>query len=669
VNRPSLTRLGSRRVAFRRWRSAFPTSILAVALAGVALVGCSSTEPAPPTDVNPAPIDDGSFVRWMASTGAIADDLLAEARRLAELDDPAAALDRIDDALCAVLDPPDDIADDPAYLAFVADLLTEAEAIEQDLDLDDADLGEVVALPPIEIPDDEPDLAVTVDPSGLPRSEYPLVLNSTVEEFLAVLTREGEYRNRISTGLGRSGAYLPMIRAKLERAGLPEEIAYLPLIESAFSVTAYSRARAHGMWQFISSTGRHYGLEVGSLVDERRDPVLSTDAAIAYLTDLYGEFGDWHLALAAYNSGAGNVRRAIRRSGSHDFWVLKSHLPRETRNYVPAFIASVIVASDPDRWGFPVPDERPWVYDRVDVPDALDLQFLADRTGLGVDQLRELNPAIRRDLTPAGQTTTLWLPAGRGAAVASLLSETPSSEWAPRMVHTVRSGESLSTIAARYGSNVSAIKQANGLRGNLIHPGQNLIVPRLGIAEEVPERRAARDGVYVVQRNDTLWDIALTFNVPVDALCAANGLGRRDVIRPGQQLRLPSNASGGPAETASSPAESLAWSGAYTVRSGDTLSAIATRHGVTVKALQRENRLAGSRIYPGMTLIVPSADTGVAERPRDGATYRVRKGDTLYDIARQFGVSVSDLRRVNGLTSSRIHPGDTLRIPKAQVTG
>ncbi|MCU0304935.1 MAG: LysM peptidoglycan-binding domain-containing protein [Thermoanaerobaculales bacterium] len=642
---------------------------MAMTLAGLTLVGCTSTEQPPaPVAPAPAPAVDESFERWRESTGATADDLLAEARELAELGDPAAALDRIDDALCAVLDPPDGVADDPAYLSFVAGLISDAEAIEQDLTLDAGDLGEVVALPPIEIPEDEPELTVPVDPDGLPRSEYPLVLNTTVEEFLATLTREGEYRNRIGTGLARSGAYLPMIRQKLERAGLPDEIAYLPLIESAFSVTAYSRARAHGMWQFISSTGRHYGLEVGSLVDERRDPVLSTDAAIAYLSDLHGEFGDWHLALAAYNSGAGNVRRAIRRSGSRDFWVLKSYLPRETRNYVPAFIASVIIAKDPGRWGFTAPAEQPWTYDRVDVPDALDLQFLADRTGLGIDELRELNPAIRRDLTPAGRTTTLWLPEGRGATVAAVLAGTPSSEWAPRMVHTVRKGESLSTIAARYGSNVSAIKQANGLRGNLIHPGQNLIVPRLGISAEAPEQRAADDGVYVVQPNDTLWDIARSFSVSVDALCAANRLGRRDVIRPGQRLQLPSNATGGPAEASPGPAGPVTWSGTYTVRSGDTLSAIAARHGVSVKELQRANRLAGSRIYPGATLTVPAA--GRAAVPsRDGATYRVRKGDTLYDIARQFGVSVSDLRRVNGLTGSQIHPGDVLRIPKTQATG
>ncbi len=274
----------------------------------------------------------------------------------------------------------------------------------------------------------------------------------------------------------------------LEASGLPLDLSYLPLIESAFSLKAYSRARAHGMWQFISATGRHYGLEVGTLVDERRDPVRSTEAAAAYLSDLYGEFSDWYLALAAYNSGAGNVRRAIRKSGSRDFWTLRKYLPRETRNYVPAFIASVIVAKDPEAFGFTAPQEQPWNYDSVDVPDALDLQFMASKSGIPLDELRELNPAIRRDLTPARSTTALRLPLGTADAAQSVLDSNPRSDWAPRMIHTVRSGESLYTIARKYGSNVSAIRQANGLRSSLIHPGDNLIVPRFGTETTVAAR-------------------------------------------------------------------------------------------------------------------------------------------------------------------------------------
>jgi len=652
------------RWARRHAAAALPALFLALVLTGL---GCASS----PTTETPATADTASaqaaaLDEWRAATRVMTDDLLAEARRLAELGDIDGALDRIDEALRAALDPPAGGADDPAYLDFVASLLTDAEAIERSLledELANDEALEIVVLPPIDIPEVPTSTGPTTDPDGLPASTYPLVMNASVDGFLEAMTGDSEYRRRIATGLERAGPYLPMIRSKFQAAGLPTEISYLPLIESAFSVKAYSRARAHGMWQFMSATGRSYGLEVGSLVDERRDPVRSTEAAVAYLTDLHNEFSDWHLALAAYNSGAGNVRRAIRRSGSRDFWVLKRYLPRETRNYVPAFIASVIIAKDPEKYGFPVPDEQEWSYDRVDVPDALDLQFLADTTSLSVDELRRLNPAIRRDLTPARTTTALWVPQGQGAAVAAVLAETPRNDWAPRMIHTVRRGENLSVIAARYGSSVSAIKQANGLRRTMIHPGQSLIVPRFGGSDPGPSRRIADNGSYVVQSNDTLWDIARSFSVTVDALCAANGMSARSVIQPGQRLRLPDGTSTG---SSRSSRASTGWSGSYTVRSGDTLSAIASRHGVSVKALRRANGLSSSRIYPGNTLTVPGTGS-IADA--SATTYRVRKGDTLSAIARQFGITVTELRRFNGLSSSRIYPGDVLQIPKRQAAG
>jgi len=651
----------------------FAPSMMVVVLALVvtSTTGCKSTQPTPPPDPTAVQsMDSESYLEWQASTQAITDDLLAEARRLADLGDDAAALDRIDEALCTVLDPPDTVADEPAYLDFVAGLLAAAEELENSLALGDDGIDdgrEMVALPPIEIPDLPPDAIEIVSPDGLPPSEYPLILNPTVEKFLDAMIAEGEYRNRISTGLSRAGDYLPMIRAKFRAAGLPVEISYLPLIESAFSVKAYSRARAHGMWQFMSATGRFYGLEIGSLVDERRDPVRSTEAAVAYLTDLYREFDDWYLALAAYNSGSGNVRRAIRKSGSRDFWTLQRYLPRETRSYVPAFISSIIIAKDPANWGFPVPVEREWDYDRVDVPDALDLQFLADQTSFSVDELRDLNPAIRRDLTPANRVTWLWLPKGEGQEVVTVLAETPRSDWAPRMIHSVRRGESLSTIAAQYGSSVGAIKQANGLRGTMIHPGQSLIVPRFADAPSGPSQRQADNGGYVVQSNDTLWDISRAFGISLDALVAANGLSRRSVIQPGQRLNLPSGSKSRGASSRPSTA-TADWSGRYTVRSGDTLSGIASRYRVSVAELRRVNGLDTSRIYPGNTLTVPgSANTATENSGSSSTTYRVRRGDTLSDIARQFGVSVKELRRLNGLNTSRIYPGDVLKIPKRQA--
>jgi membrane-bound lytic murein transglycosylase D len=614
---------------------------------------------------------------WEDSTRALADRLMATAQELSLQGRTEDALARADEAVCEVVSIPPGYEIRSAYLEYLANLIDEVEEIEAlalrpELELRKDE--EVVILPPLDLyVDDDAEAEIApIDEGPLPDSDYPLVMNPTVEKFLAAMSADGEYHHRIEAGLARAGTFLPMIREQFSGAGLPLDLAYLPLIESAFSVRAYSRARALGMWQFIASTGRYYGLDIGSLVDERRDPELSTAAAAAYLTDLYEEFGDWHLALAAYNSGAGNVRRAVRRSGSRDFWTLRRYLPRETRNYVPAYIASVIVAKRPEAHGFEPPRGEPWAFETVDVPDALDLEFLASGAGIPVDDLRTLNPAIRRDLTPARRTTVLRVPPGTTGAVNRLLAETPRSEWAPRMLHTVRSGDSLYAIARRYGSTVSAIRQANGLRGSLIRPGQSLVVPRFGSGASPPAtavQRTASGGTYTVRKNDTLWDIARAFSVSLDSLCDANGLSRRDVIRPGQTLRIPgrSTSSSPPSRSVTAPASA----GTHTVARGDTLYDIANLYGVSVNELKRANGLAGSRIYPGKVLQIPAPTREPASAPArsasDGTTYRVRAGDTLYDIARRFGVSVAALRDANGLRTSRIYPGDVLQIPTSNA--
>jgi membrane-bound lytic murein transglycosylase D len=655
-----------------------PISRFLIAVAPALLVVACATAPPPSND---ADVDAAAAARanreWEETTRNRADALMAEAQLLQSEGRFDEALAKTDEALCEVVNTPPGYQPQIVYIEYLAELIDEADALESSsLPFEDGleSTEEYVSLPPLDIFFDEDVGAVEADveESLLPESDIPLVINPTVERFLEAMSSPGEYRNRIAAGLERAGTYLPMIRARLERARLPLDLGYLPLIESAYSNRAYSRARAMGMWQFIASTGRHYDLEVGSLIDERRDPVLSTDAAIAYLDDLYDQFGDWYLALAAYNSGSGNVRRAIRRSGSTDFWVLKRFLPRETRNYVPAFIASVIVAHNPQRYGFEAPVDRPWVYDSIEVPDALDLQFMADNSGIPLGELRELNPAIRRDLTPARGTTVLRLPPGTAPRAEAVLESTAREKWAPRMLHTVRSGDSLYAIARKYGSSVSDIRQANGLRGSLIRPGQTLVVPRYGAVAN-RSARASRstetDGTYVVRRNDTLWEIARGFSISIDSLCSANGLSRNDIIRPGQRLKIPD----GSRDTAYQPsiASGTGSVSSHTVRRGDTLSDIANRYGVTVNAIKAANGLSSSRIYPGKVLRIP-AGVGSPQTQKTasgGTTYRVRKGDTLYDIAQRFGVSISALRRANGLSSSRIYPGDVLQIPRSQAKG
>lgn len=652
---------------------------LLLAASALLPLSCASTGEQPQA----APAAAVDHRAWEEATRTRADEAMAEAQRLFGEGDAAAALDMADEALCEVFAVPPGYQIRDTYLDYLADLIDEAADIEaslQQFEEEQVVPEELAVLPPVDTLDVAAEVEEALEDGGIPESDFPLLLNPSVEGFLSAMTSQGEFHHRIALGLERSGTYLPMIRARFAAAGLPVDLSYLPLIESAFSLTAYSRARAHGMWQFISSTARHYGLEVGAMIDERRDPVLSTDAAIAYLKDLHGEFNDWYLALAAYNSGAGNVRRAIRRSGSEDFWILRSHLPRETRDYVPAFIASVIVAKRPASFGFSPPDERPWEYDTLEVPDALDLQFLASGSGIPLEELRALNPAVRRDLTPARVTTSLRLPAGTRDRAAAVLDGSPRSEWAPRTIHVVRSGDSLHAIARRYGSSVEEIRQANGLRGSLIHPGQELTVPRYGsqvAAADARDYAINGDGTYVVRRGDTLWEIARALDLSVDSLRAVNGLSANAVIRPGQSLRLPGRSGSAPAaagaatKAAASDRETAPDAVSYVVRSGDTLSGIASRHRTSVASLKKLNGLSSSRIRPGDVLLIPghSKVSGDSQEAVGELTYRVRRGDTLYAIARRHGVSVSDLTKANGLNGTRIRPGDLLRIPRAQASG
>jgi membrane-bound lytic murein transglycosylase D len=520
-----------------------------VSAIAIVMSACASAPPPEParTAVEPQPTpesvattgQDGTHWAWERATRERADLIVVEAQTLADDGDLEAALSRLAEAEALVRDTPPDYVRREQWHAYLADLETEAARLaarfgpEDDL-TDDTDRSDLPELPDVE----RHELVWSAD--GLPPSDYPLVRNPTVERFLDAFTRPGEYRTRIQRGLERCGPFLPMIRDELARAGVPQDLAWLPLIESSFSLTATSRARAHGMWQFMASTGRHYGLRIDGLVDERRDPVLATRAAARYLADLYRQFDDWHLALAAYNSGAGNVRRAIRRTGSRDFWTLQRRLPRETRSYVPAFIASVIVAADPARFELPAPVLEPWSLVPLEIPEPLDLAVLAEHMQTDIGTLRRSNPALRRELTPAGRPTVLWLAPEDAETARRVLAELPRSEWAPRMVYTVRSGDTLSGIASRHGSSVAAIRAANGLRGSLIRPGQELIVPRFGLeTPSEPVRREAPEGTYVVRAADTLWDIARSFGVRVALLCEANGIGPDDPIFPGQRLRIP----------------------------------------------------------------------------------------------------------------------------------
>jgi len=320
-------------------------------------------------------------------------------------------------------------------------------------------------------------------PSGQRKIRFssPVLSNQRVRYFIEGF--RGSHRNFFERALARSAKYTPLMEAILREEGLPENLVYLALIESGFSPYAYSRAKAMGPWQFIRSTALRYGLKIDPWVDERRDPVLSTRAAAAYLKDLHQLFGEWFLAAAAYNAGEGRVGRALERSGTSDYWDLieeKKYLALETRNYVPKFIAAAIIADAPEEHGFEeVAYEAPWQYDEVTIHTPLRLQTVAQLANVDVKVIKELNPALLRNFTPPDDDGfTLRVPLGTGETFSNAYKLLPASAKFKLSLHKVKRGERLSGVAKRYGQTVSRIMKENGLKSPRLRPGQELIIVR-----------------------------------------------------------------------------------------------------------------------------------------------------------------------------------------------
>ncbi|HUP42236.1 MAG TPA: LysM peptidoglycan-binding domain-containing protein, partial [Thermoanaerobaculia bacterium] len=374
---------------------------------------------------------------------------------------------------------------------------------------------------------------------GDPNGSIRVVVNDDVLREIASF--QGPERSFFLESYRRSGLYRPMILDRLRAAGLPEQLSWLPLVESGFKSRALSHARALGLWQFIPSTGLRYGLERSSWVDERMDPEKATTAAIGYLTDLHDLFGDWMTALAGYNCGENAVLREIsnQRVAYFDrFWDLYDRLPRETRRYVPRFLAVLEILNDPAGYGFDLPEPLPALdYETVEVARAAGLAALDRALGLEPGALALLNPELREEATPA-EGYPLKVPRGTGAALVASLPALPA--WEPPRpelaVHRVRQGETLTAIASRYRTSVASILEMNRLRSaNRIVPGQQLQVPANGASGGA----APSATVYVVRRGDTLAAIARRERVALSRLLAANDLGTRSTIYPGQRLTIP----------------------------------------------------------------------------------------------------------------------------------
>src|ERR1700682_1135012 len=365
--------------------------------------------------------------------------------------------------------------------------------------------------------------------------DLPLTVNDQVLSFLNFFqTPRG--RAIVETGLRRAGRYREMISRVLREEGLPQDLIYLAQAESAFQPLALSRAGARGMWQFVAYRGQEYGLRHTWWIDERQDPEKATRAAAQHLRDLYGQFGDWYLAMAAYNCGPGNVQKGIERTGYADFWELykRNVLPRETKNYVPIILALTLIAKDAAHYGIQADPEGPVPTDVVKPGRAIDLRLVAETIDVDVDTLRGLNPSLLRLATPDDPAFELRLPVGSAERFSAEIADIPADKWVSWSRHRVEAGETLTSIGKKYHVTPAAIADANSLEhGAALEAGGKLIIPAAQPQSET-KRRLVR---YRVRKGDTLGGIADRFSVDSEELRKWNALKVKRVRR-GMVLRI-----------------------------------------------------------------------------------------------------------------------------------
>ena len=454
--------------------------------------------------------------------------------------------------------------------------------------------------------------------------QLPIPDNARVDRELKWFISHADYIKRVQI---RAKPYLYFILEETEKRGMPTELALLPVVESAFQPFAYSSGRASGLWQFIPSTGKHYGLKQNWWYDGRRDIVAATNAALDYLQNLAGEFdGDWKLALAGYNAGAGNVRRAIKKNKRlgkpTDFWSLD--LPRETRSYVPRLLACARLLSESDELGIhfqPLPNQP--YFASVDIGSQLDLALAAEMAEISIEELYQLNPGFNRWATDPKGPHRLQLPLDKVAPFKQRLAQLDPNDRLRWKRYRIKNGDSLGVIARKHGTTVALLQQVNKIRSTRIRAGKHLLIPvstkRLNHYALSAQQRIAkiqnstRSGSridYVVQPGDTLWDIARSHKVSHRKLAKWNGMAPRDILRPGQKLVIWTKVK--PTVTAQAkpitlPAFNTAPGNTrsslrYSVRKGDSLSRIATRFNVTVADLKKWNALPGKYLQPGQKI-------------------------------------------------------------------
>ncbi len=465
------------------------------------------------------------------------------------------------------------------------------------------------------------------------KSDLPLMLNDQVAMFINYFSST-KGRHTLEHGLARAGRYREMISQTLKEEGVPQDLIYLAMAESGFQPLAVSRASARGMWQFMSGSGALYGLERNWWVDDRQDPQKSTRAAARYLKDLYAQLGDWYLAMAAYNSGAGTVQRAVERTGYADFWELyrRGVLPQETRNYVPIIVAVTIMAKNPSQYGLEnVLPEKPVPADQVTIDYPVDLRLVAECLDTSAASLQELNPSLLRLTTPKDQTFTLILPAGSKDKYETAISLIPPDMRTFWRYHRVEYGDSLSSIARKYHTSTGVIEEANNLSSDEVTVGSKLIIPIAPGKAGDTLAYSSKATHYKVRKGDTLGSIADDFEVPVDKLRKWNHL-RGNTVAVGRTLTIHKPVAGGSGPEAASAGNDPAPAKSSKKKSKATQSA-----------------QSGSK----------------AAATKESATYhKVKKGETLSGIAESYNTTVADLKRNNANLSANLRAGEVLVIRK-----
>jgi len=644
-----------------------PMSVLVLAslLGGTALV--QTPTPAPQAQVAQAPVRAAESDAVRTQQLRV---LVEAAEKALETDDEEAAAARSDEADVLTADWSPDLLKQAEIQGLLQRLKEVQEQITEE-EAPEAEPGLKVPEEVVSISGDElrAELELVRSADRGATYDYPIDLNDKVLTWVSLFS--STKRGFMENALGRASMYLPMIRQVFAEEGVPSDLAYLAVIESGFRNEAKSRAKAVGMWQFIRSTGRIYGLSGNAWVEERRDPMKATRAAARYLKRLFELTGDWYLAASSYNAGPLTLDRAIQNMGTRNFWDLSRSrwLRTETKNYIPELCAAILVGRNPERYGLHIVSLVPYAYETVTVASMTSLTVLARCAGTETATLKILNPELLRGSTPPG-TYQLRVPPGKAMDCLRQLAHLPAGKRLDFRTYTVRKGDTLTKVARRFKLSPDDLLAANDLTERQFRAGKRVLVPP-------PPAIALVEGDLVSRREGA----SALRDRPLPPLPATP----RDMDNPAEAPAKPEKSAEVPARNspvatplantqmalpapshpmnASSPAVPLKLPSTSTLHAkpGDTLAKLARLHKVPLADLMRLNPDAVKALHPGDEVRLPEGATG-SSGLSTATVHRVQKGDTLASIARKYGADPGELKVWNHLKGNRIQVGQKLKV-------